>query len=78
MAQVTIYTSPSCTHCNSAKRYLSEHGVDYREVDISRDLQSAQRLIDKTGQTGVPVIEVDGTMIVGFDKRRLNQALGLN
>ncbi|MFB6285170.1 MAG: glutaredoxin family protein [Candidatus Bipolaricaulia bacterium] len=78
MAQVTIYTSPSCTHCHSAKRYLSEHGVDYREVDISRDLQSAQRLIDKTGQTGVPVIEVDGTMIVGFDKRRLNRALGLN
>jgi len=78
MARVTIYTAPSCTHCNSAKRYLSEHGVDYREVDISNDIQSAQRLIDKTGQTGVPVIEVDGKMIVGFDKRKLSQALELN
>ena len=78
MARVTVYTSPSCTHCNSAKRYLSDHGVDYREVDISKDIQSAQRLIDKTGQTGVPVIEVDGKMIVGFDKRRLNQALALD
>lgn len=78
MAKVIIYTTPTCTYCNSAKRFFREHGVDFKEIDVSQDVESAQRMVDKTGQTGVPVIEVNGDVIVGFDKRRLARALGID
>ncbi len=78
MPQVILYTTPTCTYCKSAKAFFEEHGVDYEEIDVSQDIQKAQELIEKTGQTGVPVIEIDGEIIIGFDKRRLAKALGLD
>jgi len=77
MPQVILYTTPTCTYCRSAKAFFEEHGVDYEEIDVSQDVQKAQELIEKTGQTGVPVIEIDGEVIIGFDKRRIAKALGL-
>lgn len=77
MPQVILYTTPTCTYCKSAKAFFEEHGVDYEEIDVSQDVQKAQELIEKTGQTGVPVIEIDGEVIIGFDKRRIARALGL-
>ena len=78
MSQVILYTTPTCTYCKSAKVFFEEHGVDYEEIDVSQDIQKAQELIEKTGQTGVPVIEIDGEVIIGFDKRRIARALGLD
>jgi glutaredoxin-like YruB-family protein len=78
MPQVILYTTPTCTYCKSAKAFFEEHGVEYEEIDVSQDVQKAQELIEKTGQTGVPVIEIDGEVIIGFDKRRLARALGLD
>ena len=78
MPQVILYTTPTCTYCKSAKAFFEEHGVNYEEIDVSQDIQKAQELIEKTGQTGVPVIEIDGEIIIGFDKRRLAKALGLD
>ncbi len=78
MPQVILYTTPTCTYCKSAKAFFEEHGVDYEEIDVSQDVQKAQELIEKTGQTGVPVIEIDGEVIIGFDKRRIARALGLD
>lgn len=78
MSQVILYTTPTCTYCKSAKAFFEEHGVDYEEVDVSQDVQKAQELVEKTGQTGVPVIEIDGEIIIGFDKRRIARALGLD
>lgn len=77
MAKVKIYTTPTCTYCNAAKRFFRQHGINYKEVDVSRSVDQAQRMVEKSGQTGVPVIEVDGQVIVGFDKRRLLRALGM-
>ncbi|MBE3590343.1 MAG: glutathione S-transferase N-terminal domain-containing protein [Firmicutes bacterium] len=74
---VTIYTTPTCPYCRSAKRYLQERGVPFREVDVARDPRAAVELVRKTGQTGVPVIEVNGEWIIGFDVARLQRALGL-
>jgi len=77
MAQVTIYTTPTCTYCNSAKQFFKEHNIEYTEYDVSKDVEKAQVMVEKSGQTGVPVIEIDGDIIIGFDKRRIAKALGL-
>jgi len=72
---VKVYTSPTCGYCHQAKRYLSERGVKFTERDISVDRSAAEEMIRLTGQTGVPVIVVDGEAVVGFDRRRLDQLL---
>ncbi len=72
---IKIYTTPTCGYCHQAKRFLQERGVRFSEYDVSRDRQAAQEMVNKTGQMGVPVIEVDGEMIVGFDRPRLEQLL---
>jgi glutaredoxin-like YruB-family protein len=77
MAQVVIYTTPTCTYCESAKQFFQEHNVEYIEHDVSQDVAKAQEMVEKSGQTGVPVIEIDGEIIVGFDKRRIMAALGI-
>jgi glutaredoxin-like YruB-family protein len=78
MAQVIIYTTPTCTYCKTAKQFFEEHHVDYIEYDVSRDIEKAQRMVEKSGQTGVPVIEIDDEIIIGFDKRRIARALGVD
>lgn len=77
MAQVTTYSTPSCPYCKMAKQYLDEKGVEYTDVDVSADQDAAAKMVELSGQMGVPVIDVDGKMIVGFNKDELNAALGL-
>ncbi len=72
---VRIYTTPTCGYCHQAKRFLSELGVDYTEFDVSRDRAAAEEMTRLTGQMGVPVIVVDGQIVVGFDRARLQQLL---
>jgi glutaredoxin 3 len=74
---VIVYTTPTCPHCRNAKRFLSERRIPYREVDVTRSEASLAELRRKSGQTGVPVIDVNGQVIVGFQRERLIRALGL-
>ncbi|CAB1129828.1 NrdH-redoxin [Candidatus Hydrogenisulfobacillus filiaventi] len=74
---VIVYTTPTCRWCKAAKTYLSTHKVPYREVDLTRHPEAVQDVMRKTGQTGVPVIVVNGRAVVGFDRPRLAQLLGL-
>ncbi len=74
---VAVYTTPSCPHCRSAKQFLRQHHVSFREVDVAADAAGAREMMRKSGQMGVPVIDVGGTIIVGFDRIRLLRALGL-
>ena len=74
MANVTIYTSNSCSYCVAAKDYLKEKGVEYSEKNIQTDATARKELMQK-GHMGVPVIIVDGEEIVGFDKARLEELL---
>jgi glutaredoxin-like YruB-family protein len=74
---VTIYSTPTCPYCKLAKEFLKENKVAFTDVDVSADQAKAQEMIRKSGQMGVPVIDVDGTIIVGFDQKRLKAALGL-
>ena len=77
MPNVTIYTTPSCVYCKSAKEFFKEHNVSYKELDVVVDIRAPEDMVKKSGQLGVPVIEVDGTIVIGFDKRKLSELLGV-
>jgi glutaredoxin 3 len=72
---VKVYTTPTCGYCRQAKQFLSELGVQYTEYDVSRDRAMAEEMVRLTGQMGVPVIVVDGQIVVGFNRARLEQLL---
>ncbi|KND47190.1 MAG: glutaredoxin-like protein, YruB-family [Parcubacteria bacterium C7867-004] len=74
---VTIYSTPSCHFCQMSKEFFKENNVAYTEHDVAADMEQRQIMIDKSGQMGVPVIFVGDDMIVGFDKNRLTELLGL-
>jgi glutaredoxin 3 len=75
--RVIVFSSPTCVWCMRAKTYLRTRGVPFRDVDVSRDPAAARNLVRRTGQMGVPVIEIDGRPIVGFDQAQIDSALGL-
>jgi glutaredoxin-like YruB-family protein len=75
--RVTVFTTPSCSWCTRVKSYLSGRGVSYTEVNVAKDERAMQRMVARSGQMGVPQLDIDGRMIVGFDKARIDQALGL-
>lgn len=74
---VTVYTTPTCTWCNTLKRHLDHHGIRYREINVAADQKAAEEMVKKSGQQGVPQTEINGQIIVGFDKTRINSLLGI-
>ena len=77
MAKVSIYSTPTCMYCKLAKDFFDAHNVKYEEFDVASDLVKREDMISRSGQRGVPVIEIDGKMIVGFDQNALSEALGI-
>lgn len=77
MVQVKIYTTPSCVYCKMAKDFFKENNIVYEEFDVAKDAEKREEMIQKSGQLGVPVIEIDGELIIGFDKARIKQLLKL-
>lgn len=75
---VVVYSTPTCMYCKMAKEYFTENGVTYTEHDVSTDEAARKEMMDKTGQMGVPVIDVDGEVVIGFDQERLAELLGLD
>lgn len=74
---VTVYSTPTCPFCIRAKQYLKESGINFTDYDVGSDQAKAQEMIDKSGQMGVPVIIIDDKIIVGFDKEKIKEALGI-
>lgn len=75
--RVVVFSTPTCPWCTRAKSYLRERRIAFRDVDVSRDAAAARDLVRRTGQTGVPVIDIDGTLVLGFDKPKVDRLLGL-
>ena len=75
---VTVYTTPTCSWCTTIKRHLQENGIQYREVNVAADQKAAEEMVRKSGQQGVPQTDINGQIIVGFDKTRINSLLGIN
>ncbi|MAF80146.1 NrdH-redoxin [bacterium] len=78
MANVTIYTTPSCVYCKMAKEFFKENKIEYSEKDIAEDDSAKEEMVEKTGQMGVPVIMVDDESVIGFDKERLSELLSIS
>jgi glutaredoxin-like YruB-family protein len=72
---ITVYSTSWCGFCHAAKQYFDKLGVTYKDIDVEMDVNAAQEMVKKSGQMGVPVIDIDGTIIVGFDKPKIDQAL---
>ncbi len=73
--EVVIYTTPTCPWCHRAKEYFSQKGISYLEHNVAKDRDKAKEMVQKSGQMGVPVITVDGEVIVGFNQSRLDKLL---
>ena len=73
--KVTVYSTPTCGYCHQAKQFLSERGVNYTDIDVSKDREAAEQMVNLTGQMGVPVIVIDGEVIVGFNRPRIEQLI---
>lgn len=74
---VKIYTTPTCPWCKKTKEFFKENKIKFTEINVASNQKAAKEMIDKSGQTGVPVIDVNGTLIVGFDEPKLRKALKL-
>ncbi len=75
MKKVTIYSTPTCTYCHAAKDFFTANNVEYTELDVAADLAARADMVSKSGQMGVPVIDIDGAIVVGFDEERIKAAL---
>lgn len=75
MAKVKIYTTPTCPWCVKAKTYLKSKNVPYEELNVAEDEKAQEVMIEKSGQRGVPVLDINNTIIVGYDVDAIDQAL---
>lgn len=74
---VTVYSTSTCPFCIRAKQYLKDNNIQFTEYDVGSDPDKAEEMIKKSGQMGVPVIEVDDKIVIGFDKEKIKEILGL-
>ncbi|MBU0672611.1 MAG: glutaredoxin family protein [Candidatus Margulisbacteria bacterium] len=77
MANITIYSTPTCPYCKMAKQFLTENNIQFEDIDVAANQSAAQEMISKSGQMGVPVLDIDGQIVVGFDKTKIKKLLGL-
>ncbi len=73
--RVVVYSTPTCPHCTSLKNYLRKNQIQFRDIDVSKDQKVAQELVRKSGQQGVPQTEINGRIIVGFNKQKIDELL---
>jgi glutaredoxin-like YruB-family protein len=75
---VTIYTTPTCPYCKLAKDFFKEKGIPFSEIDVASDPTAANEMVKKSGQMGVPVIEVNGQIVVGWNQAALQEIMDKN
>ncbi len=73
--KIKVYSTPACPWCTVTKNYLASKNAAYEDIDVSRDRQAAMEMIQKSGQRGVPVIDIDGNIIVGFDQKTIDRLI---
>ena len=75
--KVTIYSTTACPHCHLAKAFFKENNVEFTEHNVAEDEDKLNEMVEKSGQMGVPVIDIDGKIIIGFDQNAVKEVLGL-
>lgn len=77
MSKVKIFLTPGCPYCFTLKEFLKEHNIKFKEIDVSKDEKAREEMIKKTGKMEVPVVEIDGQIVVGFDKEKICKLLNI-
>ncbi len=72
---IKIYSTPTCVYCKTLKEYLKSHDIDFEDIDVSKDGKQLEIMIKDSGQMGVPVVDIDGEIIIGFDKAKIDKIL---
>ena len=72
---IKIYSTPTCVYCKSLKEYLTSKNIAFTDVDVSLDEKELEKMVAISGQMGVPVVEIDGNIIIGFDKQKIDELL---
>lgn len=74
---VKVFTTKTCPYCVTLKEFLKQYNVEFEEIDVSEDEKGREEMITKSGQMGVPVVEIDGQIVVGFDKGKISELLNI-
>jgi len=72
---IKVYSTATCPYCKMAKEFLAEKNVSFEDVDVGQDKEAAKEMVEKSGQMSVPVIDIDGKIIIGFDKKAIDREL---
>ncbi len=74
---VKVYSTPTCPWCSMAKQYLDSRNINYEDLDVSKDRNAAAEMVNKSGQRGVPVLDINGNIVIGFDKDKIDNLISL-
>jgi len=77
MAKIKVFSTSSCPYCVTLKEYLKEHNIEFEDIDVSQDSAAQKEMIEKSGQMGVPVADINGEIVVGFDKEKISKLLNI-
>lgn len=77
MAKIRLFSTPVCPYCQTLKRFLQEKGIEFESIDVTENLEAQEEMIEKTKQTTVPVLDIDGEFIVGFDRQKIVEKLNI-
>lgn len=77
MPKVKVYSTSTCSYCAMTKEFLKKNNIQFKNIDVGIDRKASQEMVDLSGQMGVPVLNIDGQIIVGFDKDAISKALGI-
>jgi len=75
--KVKVYSTTTCPYCTAVKSFLEENKIEFEDIDVSQDEESMKMIVEKTGQMGVPVVEIDGEFIIGFDRQKIVELLNI-
>ncbi|OGZ79422.1 MAG: NrdH-redoxin [Candidatus Staskawiczbacteria bacterium RIFOXYD2_FULL_37_9] len=75
---IKIYSTPTCVYCKTLKGYLKKNLIDFEDIDVSKDEKQLQKMIKDSGQMGVPVLDIDGEIVIGFDKVKVDGLLKIS
>lgn len=76
-AKIRVFSTPTCPYCVTLKQFLKEKGFEFEDIDVSQDQKAAEEMVQKSGQRGVPVVEINGEIVVGFDRDKISKLLNI-
>ncbi len=77
MPKIRVFSTPACPYCVTLKEFLKENNIEFEDINVAEDAQAREEMINKTNQMGVPVIDIDGEIVIGFDKEKISNLLGI-